>query len=61
MANSLMGELTRKMAETIALTSAIKHLLPLRIPEVEVVGVPKELLAHLVDQLVKRIQEVVAQ
>jgi hypothetical protein len=59
LANSMMGELTPKMAEAIASSPALKFLLPLRIPEVEIVGAPKEPLPHLIDQLIKRIQEVV--
>jgi hypothetical protein len=59
LANSMMGELTPKMAETIASSPALKFLLPLRIPEVEIVGAPKEPLPHLIDQLIKRIQEIV--
>jgi hypothetical protein len=59
LANSMMGELTPRMAEAIASSPATKYLLPLRMPEVEIVGTPKEPLPHLVDQLSKRIQEVV--
>jgi hypothetical protein len=59
LANSMMGELTPKMAETIASSPALKFLLPLRIPEVEIIGAPKEPLPHLIDQLIKRIQEIV--
>jgi hypothetical protein len=59
LANSMMGELTPKMAEAIASSPALKFLLPLRIPEVEIVGAPKEPLPHLIDQLIKRIQEIV--
>ncbi len=59
LANSMMGELTPNMAEAIASSPALKFLLPLRIPEVEIVGAPKEPLPHLVDQLIKRIQEIV--
>jgi hypothetical protein len=59
LANSMMGELTPKMAEAIASSSALKILLPLRMPEVEIIGAPKEPLPHLVDQLIKRIQEIV--
>jgi len=55
----MMGELTPNMAEAIASSPALKFLLPLRIPEVEIVGAPKEPLPHLVDQLIKRIQEIV--
>lgn len=60
LANSMMGELTPKMAEAIASSLAMKCLLLLRIPEVEIIGAPKEPLPHLVDQLIKRIQEVIA-
>ena len=60
LANSMMGELTPKMAEAIASSPAIKCLLPLRMPEVEIIGAPKEPLPHLVDQLIKRIQEIIA-
>jgi len=60
LANSMMGELTPKMAEAIASTPAIKCLLPLKIPDVEIIGTAKEPLPHLVDQLIKRIQEMVA-
>ncbi len=60
LANSMMGELTPKMAEAIASTPAIKCLLPLKISEVEIIGVAKEPLPHLVDQLIKRIQEMIA-
>lgn len=59
LANSMMGELTPKMAEAIALSPATKCLLPLKIPEVEIIGAPKEPLPHLVDQLIKRIQEII--
>lgn len=58
LANSMMGELTPKMAEAIASSPAMKCLLPLRMAEVEIIGAPKEPLPHLVDQLIKRIQEI---
>ena len=61
LANSMMGELTPKMAEAIASSPAMKYLLPLRMPEVEIIGAPKEPLPHLVDQLVKRIREIIHQ
>ena len=58
LANSMMGELTPKMAEAIASSPAKKCLLPLRTPEMEIIGAPKEPLPHLVDQLIKRVQEI---
>ena len=59
LANSMMGELTPRMAEAIASSPAKKCLLPLKIPEVEIIGATKEPLPHLVDQLIKRIQEII--
>ena len=59
-ANSMMGEVTPKMAEAIASSQAMKCLLPLNMLEVEIIGVSKEPLPHLVDQLVRRIQEIIA-
>lgn len=61
LANSMMGELTPQMAEAIASSPAKKCLLPLKIPEVEIIGAPKEPLPHLVDQLIKRVQEMIAE
>jgi len=57
LANSMMGELTPKMAEAIASSPATKLLLPLKMPEVEIIGATKEPLPHLIDMLIKRIQE----
>ena len=59
LANSMMGELTPKIAEAIASSTATKCLVPLKMPEVEIIGAPKEPLPHLVDQLMKRIQEII--
>jgi hypothetical protein len=60
LANSMMGELTPKMAEAVASSSALKCLIPLKIQEVEIIGAQKEPLPHLVDQLIKRIQEMIS-
>lgn len=60
LANSMMGELTPKMAEHIASSPATKFLLPLKISGVEILGAPKEPLPHLVDILIKRIQEIIS-
>lgn len=59
LANSMMGELTPKMAEAITSSPALKCLLPLKMPDVEIIGASKEPLPHLIDQLVKRIQEII--
>ena len=59
LANSMMGEFTPKMAEAVASSSGTKCLLPLKIPEVEIIGAPKEPLPHLIDQLMKRLKEII--
>ena len=59
MAHSMMGELTPGMAEAISSAPAVKYLLPLKMADVEIIGASKEPLPHLVDQAVKRIQEII--
>ncbi len=56
MANSMMGELTPRMAEAISSSTAKKILLPLNQEDVDIVGVVKEPVPHLVDALVKKIE-----
>lgn len=51
-ANSMMGELTPKMAEAIASSPAKKFLLPLLQEKIEIIGIIPEPLPHLVEQLV---------
>ncbi|RPJ10102.1 MAG: DUF3842 family protein [Deltaproteobacteria bacterium] len=58
MANSMMGELSPGMAEAIASAAADKYLLPVKMADTEIIGAPREPLPHLVDRLIKRIQEV---
>jgi hypothetical protein len=60
LANSMMGELTPRMAEAIASSPATKYLLPLKTLGLEIVGASKEPLPHLVDQMIKRIQEIMS-
>lgn len=60
LANSMMGELTPRMAEAIASSTAMKCLLPLKTPGVDLVGSSREPLPHLVDQLIKRIEEILS-
>ena len=47
LANSMMGEVTQKMAEAIASAPAPKILLPLTQERVEIVGLSPEPLPHL--------------
>jgi len=56
-ANSMMGELTPKMAEAISSTRAQKILLPLALNRVELIGTSGEPLPHLVEMAVQRAKE----
>ncbi|MDP3181190.1 MAG: DUF3842 family protein [Desulfobaccales bacterium] len=58
LANSMMGEVTPKMAEAIASAAAPKILLPLTQERVEIVGLSPEPLPHLVEKIVsERLKE----
>jgi NAD(P)-dependent dehydrogenase (short-subunit alcohol dehydrogenase family) len=57
LSNSMLGELTPRMAEAVAAAPARKLLLPLNQEQVEIIGGVKEPLPHLIDALVARIKE----
>ena len=58
-ANAMLGEVTPRIAEAVASAPAIKILIPLSQERVEVIGVVKEPLPHLVQMAVgKKIKEV---
>ncbi|AEB08577.1 DUF3842 family protein [Desulfobacca acetoxidans] len=60
LANSMMGELTSRMAEAIASSPALKLLLPLTQERIEVVGLKPEPLPHLVEHIVTiRLKEII--
>ncbi|MEW5802047.1 MAG: DUF3842 family protein [bacterium] len=59
MANSMLGELTPKMAEAIASSTALKILLPLPIEKISLIGYNYEPLPHLTDKLIQKIKEIV--
>lgn len=58
-ANAMLGEVTPRIAEAVTSAAALKILIPLSQEKVEVVGVVKEPLPHLVQMAVgKRLKEV---
>ncbi|MBM4294527.1 MAG: DUF3842 family protein [Deltaproteobacteria bacterium] len=60
LANSMMGEVTPRMAEAIASAPAPKILLPLTQERVEIVGLAPEPLPHLVEKIVsQRLKELI--
>jgi hypothetical protein len=57
--HAMLGEITPRMAEAVMSSRAIKILIPLSQEKVEIVGLPREPLPHLVAILVeKKIKEV---
>jgi len=56
-ANAMMGELTSKMAEAVGSSPARKILLPINQEGIEIIGVVKEPLPHLVEKLILHIKE----
>ena len=60
LANGMLGELTPRMAEAIASSSAMKLLIPLNQENVEVIGTLREPLPHIIEKLVETIKETVA-
>ncbi len=57
MANSMMGEVTPKMAAAVGSSPAKKILIPLTQENVEIIGVLSEPLPHLVEKVVNLIRE----
>jgi len=56
-ANSMMGEMTPNMAVAVSSSEAKKIVIPLTQENVIIMGDAKEPLPHMVDQVVKAIQE----
>jgi hypothetical protein len=57
--NAMLGELTPSMAEAIMSSPAQKVLLPLSQEQVEIIGLSKEPLPHLVERSIDIIKKVV--
>ncbi len=59
-ANAMHGEVTPKMAEAVMLSPANKFFIPLYQERAEIVGIAKEPLPHLVQEVVKKMKEVIS-
>ena len=57
--NAMLGELTPAMAEAVSSSTAKKILLPLHQEQVDIVGITKEPLPHLVEALIQNIKETI--
>lgn len=56
-AHSMLGEFTPAMAEAVAASPAVKLLVPLNRSRIEIAGISKEPLPHLIEALVERLKE----
>ena len=59
LANSMLGEVTPRMAEAIASSKGMKFLLPLTQEKVFLVGLKKEPLPHYVEELIQMLKEII--
>ena len=57
--NAMLGELSPRMAEAIASSPARKILFPLSRAGIDIVGLKSEPLPHLIEELVRRVKEVI--
>jgi hypothetical protein len=55
--NAMFGELTPKMAEAIASADAKKILLPLNQEGIDVIGVEKEPLPHMLEKIIETVRQ----
>lgn len=58
--NSMLGELTPEMARAIVRSPAPKVLLPLIPGRIAIVGLKLEPLPHLIDELVRKVREMLS-
>lgn len=56
-ANSLLGEISPKTAQAVAEADAVKILIPLNKSNINIAGVHYEPLPHLVEMMVKKVEE----
>lgn len=56
LSNAMLGELTLKMAEAIVSSDAKKILLPLNQEGIDVIGVGKEPLPHMIEKIIETVR-----
>lgn len=56
LANAMLGELTPKMAEAVASCDAKKILLPLNQEGIEIIGVDREPLPHMIEKIIETVR-----
>ena len=56
LANGMLGELTPAIAEAIVSSTAIKILLPINQEGIEIIGIEREPLPHLIEKVIESIK-----
>lgn len=56
--NAMLGEVTAKMASAIVSSNAVRILLPLNQEGIDIVGVNKEPLPHLIELTIIKVKEI---
>lgn len=57
--NAMLGELTPKIAEAIVASDVKRILLPLNQEGIDMIGVAKEPLPHMIEKVIERVRQVV--
>jgi Domain of unknown function (DUF3842) len=57
--NAMLGELTTGMARAVSSSPARKMLIPLNQEQVDIIGVTKEPLPHMVEALINKIKDMI--
>ena len=57
--NAMLGELTPAMAEAVSSSPARKILIPLSQENVDIIGITREPLPHLVEELIENLKETI--
>jgi len=59
LANAMLGELTPRMADAVLASSAKKFLLPLNQEGIDIVGVEKEPLPHMIEKIIGTVRQAI--
>lgn len=54
--NAMLGELTPKMADAILISGAKKILLPLNQEGIDIIGIEKEPLPHMIEKIIESVR-----
>jgi hypothetical protein len=59
LSNAMLGELTPRMADAVLASSAKKFLLPLNQEGIDIVGIEKEPLPHMIEKIIGTVRQAI--